>query len=334
MIDPTPPAPGVAPSAEADQAALADALQQLLAPLARLVVAQGLPHAVVDELLRRAVVGEAHAAHPQLPEHRRVSRVATATGLNRREVARLLSAATQPPAPARSPLNEVFAHWSSHPDYLDANGQPRPLPRTGPAPSFEALAHTINRDVHPRSYLEELVRLGLAEHDAEADEVWLLRRRFVPRDDVAQMLGYLGQNVGDHLAAAVANVGDRSAEHKPHFEQAVFGEGLSPASVAELREAVRGHWKRMAADLVLRIEALVARDEAEPAQATERVRIGLFSFHAPTVVPTVAPAATSPRSRSGPPRAAPETGPQTALSRGGPRRRNTPEETPDDPPPT
>lgn len=329
MSDPTPPAPGAAPSAEADQAALADALQQLLAPLARLVVAQGLPHAVVEELLRRAVVREAHAAHPQLPEHRRVSRVSTATGLNRREVARLLAASAQPSAPMRSPLNEVFAHWSSHPDYLGADGQPRPLPRTGPAPSFEALAQAINRDVHPRSYLEELVRLGLAEHDAEADEVRLLRRRFVPRDDLPQMLGFLGLNVGDHLAAAVANVCAPGDERKPHFEQAVFGEGLSPASVAELREAVRGHWKMMSADLVLRIEALVARDEADAAQATERVRIGLFSFHTPVAAPVAAPLAR-PAAR----RAPRSPGPKTAPRRSGPRRPISPEETPDDPPTT
>ena len=251
MTEPSLPEPDADASVPAgDQAALSEALQQVLAPLARLAVAQGLPYAVVDEMLRRSVVREAHAAHPDLPEHRRVSRVSTSTGLNRREVGRLLAAAPERLAPARSPLNEVFAHWLIHPAYRDADGHPLPLPRTGPAPSFEALAHEISRDVHPRSFLEELLRLGLAEHDDTSDTVHLSRKGFVPREDLRQMVGFLGANVGDHLAAAVANVLDTGGGRKPHFEQAVFGEGLSAASVAELREVLRGHWKTLAADLV------------------------------------------------------------------------------------
>ncbi len=319
MTAPIPPEPDAAASVPAaDQAALAEALQQLLAPLARLAVAQGLPFAVLDELMRRSVVREAHAAHPDLPEHRRVSRVSTSTGLNRREVARLLAAAPERLGPTRSTVHEVFAHWVNHPDYRGADGLPRALPRTGPAPSFEALAHEINRDVHPRSFLEELLRLGLAAHDAQADTVALNRRMFVPRDDLRQMLGFVGANVGDHLSAAVENVLDTSGAHKPHFEQAVFGEGLSAASVAELREALRAHWRVLAEDLVLRIETLVARDAAHPADANERVRFGLFSYHQATRPPTAAetpPAA--PRARQG----------------GSRRRKPTQEETHDVPPP-
>lgn len=304
MTEPIPPDPDAEPSAPADdQAALAAALQGILTPLARLAVAQGLPYAMVDELLRRSVVLEAHAAHPDLPEHRRVSRVSASTGLNRREVARLL-AADPAPAPGRSRVHEVFAHWVMHPDYRDDAGQPRALPRTGPAPSFDALAREISRDVHPRSFLEELIRLGLAEHDPQTEQVRLLRHGFVPRADRRQMLGFLGANVGDHLSAAVANVLDTGSARKPHFEQAVFGDGLSPESVAELRDAVRTHWQAMAEDLVMRIEHLVARDagagaaDTDPAPRRERVRFGLFSFHEPEAAPEPPPTPSLPKARS------------------------------------
>ena len=258
------------------------AVQRLLVPLSELAVAQGLPYSTVDELMRRSFVAAAHAAHPDLPEHRRVSRVSAATGLNRREVARLMQAATDAPAPRRSLVSEVFGHWVNHPDYRDADGLPRVLARSGPAPSFEALAHEISRDVHPRSLLEELLRLGLARQDTVADTLSLTRQSFVPEGDLPRMLGFLGDNVGDHLAAAVDNVLSR-AERKPHFEQAVFGDGLSPASVAALRDRVRAHWKALSADLVLEIERLFEADQAHPAAATQRVRFGLFSFHEATV---------------------------------------------------
>ena len=162
---------------DATNAALQAALVRLLAPLAQLAVARGVPFAVVDEMLRAAFVSSAHAAHPGLPEHRRASRVSAATGLNRREVNRLLdqqhAAARKglPAATPRSPAAVVFAHWRATPAYRTRAGAPRVLPRTGPAPSFESLAHEVTRDVHPRALLEELLRLKLATHDTARDSV-------------------------------------------------------------------------------------------------------------------------------------------------------------------
>ena len=182
------PMPAVAAVA-ADADALLEALDALLAPLARLAVAKGMPCATVEDLLRRAFVRAAREAHPALPPHRRVSRIATATGLNRREVTRLTQPDTLPAR--RRPLSaEVFARWIGEPQYRDARGRPRKLPRQGPAPSFEVLAQSVTRDVHPRSLLDELLRLGLAVFDAAGDRVKLVQDAFVPRGDSARMLGF------------------------------------------------------------------------------------------------------------------------------------------------
>ena len=151
----------------AEDEALRQALERLLVPLAQLAVARGVPYAVIDETLRRAFVAVAHAAHTGLPEHRRASRISAATGLHRREVNRLLEQAAQPrsDAPPRSPAAMVFAHWRSDKRYRTRGGAARVLPRVGPAPSFEALAHEVTRDVHPRALLEELLRLKQATLD-------------------------------------------------------------------------------------------------------------------------------------------------------------------------
>lgn len=278
-----------------EQPALLDAVRALLVPLARLAVARGLSHATVDEMLRAAFVAAAHAAHPGLPEHRRVSRISAATGIHRREVTRLTALASQPPAALRSTPSEVFARWTTDPAYLDAQGRSRRLPRAGPAPSFESLAHSVTRDTHPRSLLEELLRLGLAEHDAADDSVALLREAFVPTGDRARMDGFLGANVGDHLSAAVANVlGDGHA----HFEQALFADGLSEASIAALREAIAAHWRALTAELVPRLEKMIETDERAGAGAGRRLRIGLFSYEAPVAAPAPAPPPPVPRARS------------------------------------
>ncbi|MDD2544887.1 MAG: DUF6502 family protein [Burkholderiaceae bacterium] len=257
-----------------DQTALLSAFRQLLRPLAELAVSRGLPYLALDELLRQAMVDAAGAQQADLPAHGKVSRISTATGLSRREVGRLLDASMPPCAPPRWLAGEVFARWTSDPDYAP-EGPPRSLPRQGPAPSFDALAQSVTRDVHPRSLLEELCRLGLAEVSPEGDQVRLLREAFVPRTDFTRMVGLLAENVGDHLAGATTNVLGRG---DAHFEQAVFADELSDASVQALRPLISAQWRELQQGLVPALERLMAEDEAAGRPQDQRVRIGFYSY--------------------------------------------------------
>ncbi|HEY2927114.1 DUF6502 family protein, partial [Piscinibacter sp.] len=230
-----------------------EALLAVLQPLARLVVAQGLPFASVEELLKRSVVQAAREAQPDPTAQRMVSRISTATGINRREVTRLCESEPRAIARPRSVVTELFAHWTTARAYRDRRGVPRVLPRQGQGVSFEALAQSVTRDVHPRSLLDELLRLGLATHDTERDSVTLQHDAFVPRGDAIRMLGFLGDNVGDHLNAAVHNV---LADEPSHFEQAVFADELSSESLQQVRALVRAQWQALIEAMVPRLEKL------------------------------------------------------------------------------
>jgi hypothetical protein len=259
------------------QQALAEALAAVLRPLARLAVARGLPFAEAEERLKRAFVEAAQSVTPSAS--RQVSRIATATGINRREVTRLLEAAPRAAvAHARSIASEVFAHWTTARAFRDRRGAPRVLPRTGQGASFETLAQSVTTDVHPRSILEELVRLGLATQDAERDTVALAGDAFVPRGDTLRMLGFVGDNVGDHLAAAVDNVlGDAPR----HFEQAVFADALSAESLQRVRALVTAQWKTLIESMVPALERMIDDDRASGRARDQRLRIGLYAYHAP-----------------------------------------------------
>jgi len=245
-------------------------------PLARLLVARGVPFAAAQESLKRAMVAAARAAHPDGLAHRLVSRISTTTGINRREVTRLTLAEDAPAAPRRSVVAELFARWRTAPKYRDARGRPRSLPRQGDAPSFEALARSITQDVHPRSLLDELVRLGLATHDAARDVVVPSLAEFVPSADRARMLDFLANNVGDHLSAAVDNVLGPTSRH---LERAVFAHGLSPESVAVAQAWMFEAWDRLLGELAPMLENLIAQDDADPARQTDqRFRAGLYAY--------------------------------------------------------
>jgi hypothetical protein len=280
-----------------EQEALLAALRQVLEPLAELAVQRGLPYAPVEELARRAFVGAADAAHPDLLSHRKVSRISTTTGINRREVARLLAVIRDAQAvqqlPRRSVASELFAHWMSDGRYRDRHGEPRVLRRQGRAPSFESLAHAITRDVHPRSVLDELLRLKLAVHDIQRDTVALVRDAFVPSEDRVRMLQFLGANAGDHLAGAVANV---LSDGRRHYEQAVFADGLTEASVQEVWAQIGELWKTLLVTLVPVLEQKVERDQ-QAQGATQRLRVGLYTFDANTAAAPSRPVPRKTRKR-------------------------------------
>ncbi len=261
-----------------DHQALRAATRALLVPLARLLVARGVPFAEAEESLKKAMVQAAREAHPDGQPNRLVSRIATTTGINRREVTRLTRQDDEPTAPQRSAAANTFMRWRSHPDYLDARGEPLTLPRQGDAPSFESLARGVTQDVHPRSLLDELLRLGLAQHDAGADTVALILEAFVPSTDRARMLEFLAHNVGDHLSAAVDNV---VGPVPRHLERAIFAHGLSHQAVATAEAWVAETWRGLALTLVPFLEKLIADDAGLPdAERQQRFRTGLYAFAA------------------------------------------------------
>lgn len=268
--------PHVAPTPEQD--ALIDALRSIAEPLARLAVAKGVTHQMLDEVVKQALVAAAHAAHPELPPHRRVSRISAATGIHRREVTRITRAPERAKPPRASLASGVYAHWLTDPAYQDASGQPLALPRSGAAPSFDALARRVTNDVHPRTLLGEMARLGFASHDAATDLVRALPDALVPRGDAGRMMKVLGANIGDHLQATVANV---LGNERQYFDQAIVANELSEQTVEAVRALVRREWKGLFERIVPAIERLIAEDAADPERTLDhRLRIGLYGFDA------------------------------------------------------
>jgi hypothetical protein len=277
-------------SSSDEQQALAAAIQALLLPLARLLVARGVPFAVAEEGLKIAMVQAAREAHAGALQHRLVSRISTATGINRREVTRLTrESGAAGEAPPRSLASAIFTRWRTAPEYRDSRGRPRPLARQGEQRSFEALARSITQDVHPRTLLDELLRLGLATHDAERDIVTLALDTFVPAGDRTRMLDFLARNVGDHLSAAVANV---LGHTPPHPEQAVFVDELSKESAAAAQAWLAQHWQQLLAAVVPFLERLGEEDAERPdSERTWRLRAGLYGYaEAADAAPAPAPA--------------------------------------------
>ena len=290
---------GPAESLNAEQLAAINALGSVFAPLAQLCLSKGIRIQAIEERLRIAFVQAAHDAQPVATSDsktnrntsRNTSRISAATGLTRREVDRLTHAPQDAAKAPRSPITELFTRWLSDPALRGADNKPAPLPRQGPAPSFEALAQSVTRDVHPRTLLDELCRLQLAALDPVTDQVALLRDAFVPSGDWARMMGYVGDNVGDHFRAAVANV---LQDGKQQLEQAIFADELSAESLAETASLMTDQWRRLLTEVAPQLEKMIEKDRQLGRLQDQSIRIGMFTWSAtmPPVSPSPQPVDT------------------------------------------
>ncbi|WP_306114216.1 MULTISPECIES: DUF6502 family protein [unclassified Roseovarius] len=205
---------------------MSDFLDTLLAPLARLMIARGVLFSELSERLKAHYVVEAM----RLSEGKATdSRLSVMTGLQRRDVARLRGFEPKPTKTGH--LTRLVALWQTEDGYHD-DGDPRDLARSGDAPSFDALARLVRRDVHPRTMLDALAETGTIELADDGQTVRLLSRSYQPHAGSAEQVAYLAQNVGDHLSAATGNVTGMD----PVFERAVHYGGLSEDQVKMLED--------------------------------------------------------------------------------------------------
>ncbi len=210
-------------------------LARLLRPLVRLAIRSGLTFPALADLLRELYVNVAEHDFALTSKSQTDSRVSLLTGIHRKEVSRLRGAG----APVNvvpvsiSRTSRILARWLADSDFSDGAGKPRALPRSGSdvEPSFDRLVESVTRDVRPRVVLDEWLDRGLVTRDAE-DRIILAEQAFVPKSGSDQQLYYLGRNLHDHIAAAVANV---EGERPRFLERAVHYDGLTQP-IAEMLE--------------------------------------------------------------------------------------------------
>lgn len=270
------------PESKTRQSAVLRALARVLRPVARLLIAGGVPFQAASESLKRAYVEAAHRHFGD--EAGTDSRLSLLTGINRKEVRRLTTPVADEwgPESVTSFASAVYTAWSLREEWRGPDGAPRVLPKRGEG-SFDALVKGVTRDLRPSSVLAELVRLGYAEA-GPGDTVRLVGDAFLSQREFADRLGPLAENLQDHADAAVANVLGQSP---PFLERTLFADEMSPESARVLHEEARAHWKHVHDALIARADALEAEDRALGRAATSRIRVGVYVF---TETPPPAPA--------------------------------------------
>lgn len=259
--------------------ALAASLR-LLASLVTMLLREGVTYPHFAQALKQVFLEAAAKIIDERDGRPNDSNISMLSGVHRKDVREWRRAGKpRPPAKTLSVAMQVFARWVSDPAYRDEQGEPRLLERGGASGSFEELAASVSNDVHPRTVLEELLRLGVVAVDNQAGEATPTRLRlcsgaFVPREGYAEMLQLFADNVGDHVAAATSNLVGTEA---PLLEQSVYANGLSTESADALNALSRGLWAGVLQQMV-RTATLLSKQDQGVEGADERVRLGMYFY--------------------------------------------------------
>jgi hypothetical protein len=273
---------GYEPSTDSPLELTAKAMSQVLRPLARLGIANGLQLPAMLEMLKVTYVEEAIQSFGISNRPITDSRIALLTGVHRKDVRRIRSLDARKTDDALMlPVSaSVVARWISEPRFLNSDQSPRALARTpgrgtSGEPDFTDLVAEVSRDVGARAVLDELERLGVVRLRDDGFVV-IESAAFVPRQGLSEKLHFFSSNVGAHLEAAVHNL----SSHPPvpaMLEQSAFAEDLTESQAQMLQDRARQLWAQVLQQFLQTATVAWQRSEGSPG-ANHQVRFGVY-FH-------------------------------------------------------
>jgi Family of unknown function (DUF6502) len=227
-----------------------------------------------DELRQRGMSTTDSAITLLCGVHRRDVRT-----LSRSEAPSAVAGSHQGAAPGDKPFPlglaaQVVGRWINDALYVDAQGAPRVLPRSGSGASFDTLVESVSRDVRPRAVLDELLRLGVLHETADGLE--LEGSGFAPRQGFEEMSQLFAANLHDHTAAAVANLQGEAS----FLEQAVFVDEITQVSAEQLHKAAVVAWKQALKTVLQEAQERFDDDavSATAVQRNHRARFGVYFY--------------------------------------------------------
>ena len=229
-------------------------------------------------MLKSTLIEEAERSFVLPDKPLSASRISLLTGVHRKDVKRLREQDTGEADDATLPISlaaRLIADWNALPEFLDQDGHPLPLYRSGSRgrPSVRDLTETAGRDIRPRATIDEWLRQGIVEIDNE-NRIRLKLDAFVPEHDFDEKAQFFARNLAEHLATSVRNM---SAEHDPQLDQAVFYSGLRPESADALTKRTREIAMRGLRTLNREARELQTADQGRTG-ADHRIHFGAY-FH-------------------------------------------------------
>jgi len=217
---------------------LDSSLQELLRPLVRILLRNGLPFGTFMKLAESVYVEVADKEFGIPGKKQTDSRISVLTGLSRKEVKQVREKPTPRQVDTVARYNRaarVISGWVHNRTFQDGWGNPAMLPLEGEGATFSELVKRHSGDVPHRAILDELLRVK-AVAQLEDKRVRLLQRAYIPQTSEIDRLGILGTDVAALIATIDHNLTCPPAE--AYFQRKVFYDNLPEEAIPLLRQLV------------------------------------------------------------------------------------------------
>jgi len=190
----------------------------MLAPLVRVLLRHGVSHAEFASWAKQTYVKEAHSNFGIDGKNPTVSRLAIVTGINRKEVKRILDlpADVVPALAKHNRAIRVVTGWLQDNEFKGNDGEPMPLIYGDADSSFNQLVKRYGGDVPARAVLDELSRVGTVTE--ENNTITLAAKGYVPHESEEAMLDLFATSARDLLTTLDHNV---SGEGRSRLQMSV-----------------------------------------------------------------------------------------------------------------
>ncbi len=183
--------------------AVSTMIRKVLRPLVRLLLRNGVAYADFSNEARGIFVEVASKDFGLPGRKQSVSRISVLTGINRKEVKRLLEEPTlqTDEYQENNRAARVVSGWMRDSDFQQESGKPRVL-SWGTADSeggFENLVKRYSGDMTARAILDELVHVGSVHFDKEKSKVTLTSNGYVPAASNDELMRLSGDSINDLL---------------------------------------------------------------------------------------------------------------------------------------
>ena len=254
------------------------AVVRLLKPLVRILLRNGIPFGVFEELARWTYVDVAFQ-ESSLPGRKLTdSRISIITGLSRKEVSRLKNIGApedNEAAPRFNRAARVIGGWTRDPRFLDMKGQPAKLSLDNADNSFSDLVKAYGGDVPMRAVFDELLRVGSIASTGEGT-IELVDRAYVPKTGLSEKIEILGTDVSDLISTIDHNI--ESGNDPKRFQRKVAYDNI-PAEAAATFQVESAEKAQQLLEEFDRFLAAQDRDLNPKKQGTGRKRVGVGVYY-------------------------------------------------------
>lgn len=216
------------------EAVMLEAVRLLCKPLASFCIRHAVKIQEFSEIFKQVFVNEAISSLNSSKIEPNVSKVAAVTGLQRRDVMRLLQADVKKSVPA-SLHRKIIGQWLSDKKFSNLSGKPKILSFEGRESEFSQLVQEVSQDLNPYTVLFELERIGAVMKTPRG--LKLISQVFVPKGDIKRGFELTAGDISDLLRAAEENVSNQ--DNPPHLHIKTHYDNIQIDAVPKIQAWIR-----------------------------------------------------------------------------------------------